>query len=88
MNQVLKDTIYSMGTQRQVNYMAMLGGMNDEERRMFQLIHEGRTDLYIQTELNLTRETYKKIEDSVRKKLLVAVFSCIDYRIDREESRT
>lgn len=77
MNQCLKDTIYGKGTQKQVDFMATLGGMNELETKVFQLIHEGKTDLYIQEELALSRTSYQKVEDSVRSKLLVAVFECI-----------
>lgn len=32
MNQTLKDTVYGKGTKRQVEFMAELGGMNEEEK--------------------------------------------------------
>ena len=51
MNQVLKDSVYKKGTIRQVDFMAEVGGMNEEERAIFHLIHEGKTDIYIQQEL-------------------------------------
>lgn len=31
MNQALKDAVYNKGTLRQVNFMAAVGGMNEEE---------------------------------------------------------
>ena len=84
MNQILKDVVYSKGTQRQVNFMADLGGMNTEERQFFQLVHEGKTDLYIQEELGVTRKTYVRIEESVRAKLLIAIFECINCHMDEK----
>lgn len=85
MNQVLKDRVYRMGTQKQVDYISKIGGMNEEEYNVFNLIHHGYTDLYIQEELNLSRKSYDRIIESVRAKLLLAVFECINYKIDKED---
>lgn len=82
MNQAIKDMIYSLGTSRHINFMAFLGGMSDTEKRVLQMMHEGRTDLYIQTELCLNKDSFKQIEEIMRRKLTLAVFNCIDYRID------
>ena len=87
MNQILKDIVYGKGTQRQVNFMAELGGMTEEERSVFQMIHEGQTDLFIQEELCLDRKTYKRIEEAVRAKLLIAVFECINCHMEHKEHR-
>lgn len=78
MNQCLKDAVYNRGSQKHVDFMAKLGGMTDEEKNVFQLIHEGQTDLFIQEETGLSRTAYRKVEDSVRAKLLLAVFECIN----------
>lgn len=78
MNQILKDAVYTRGTKSKAIYMAKLGGMNDEETEVFMLLHDGKTDLFIQEELGLTRTSYARIEESVRAKLLLAVFDCID----------
>lgn len=82
MNQVLKDSVYKKGTIRQVDFMAEVGGMNEEERAIFRLIHEGKTDIYIQQELSLSRKAYARIEESIRAKLLLAVFECINHYMD------
>ena len=82
MNQALKDAVYNKGTLRQVNFMAAVGGMNEEEKEIFQLIHEGKTDIYIQQELNLSRKAYARIEEAIRAKLLLAVFECINHYMD------
>lgn len=83
MNQVLKDTIYGKGTQRQVDFMASLGGMNEEEKALFQMIHEGKSEVVIQDMLSLSRKSYERVEESVRAKLLIAVFECILYRMEK-----
>lgn len=83
MNQFIKDTVYGKGTQKQVDFMKLLGGMNEEESKLFQMIHEGKTDVYIQEELSLSRRSYLRVEESVRAKLLLAVFDCINHRMDQ-----
>lgn len=82
MNQYLKDTVYGKGTAAQVKFMAELGGMNEEETQVLHLIHSGKTDLYIQEEMSLSRKAYERVEESVRAKLLIAVFHCINYTMD------
>lgn len=82
MNQVLKDAVYGKGTRRQVEFMAKLGGMNDEEKAILMLFHEGKTDTYIQLELGLSRKAYERIEEAVRAKLTIAIFTCINKTYD------
>ncbi len=82
MNQALKFFIYSKGSPAQVKYMADLGGMNDEEYKVFNMLHMQYTDLAIQEEMGLDRKSYQRIEESVRAKLLIAVFECIHYTMD------
>lgn len=81
MNQAVKDTVYRLGTQTEVDFMAALGGMNDEEKQMFQMWHDGINDLDIQEELGMSKNAFAAVEKRVRNKLLVAVFSCIHYRM-------
>jgi len=83
MNPVLKDVVYGKGTQRQVDFMAKIGGMNAEEKRLFQLVHEGMEDIDIMEELSLTnRKSYMRIENAVRAKLLLAIFECINQHME------
>ena len=84
MNQIIKDVVYGKGNRQQVGFIAHIGGMNEEEASVFQLIHEGKTELFIQNELNLSCKAYKRIEESVRAKMLLAIFDCINYRMDHE----
>lgn len=87
MNRILKDTIYTKGTQRQVDFLAAVGGMNEEEYRMFCLTHDGKSDEIIQSEMCIGRKTYERILESMRAKLLLAVFECINhYKDDYERS--
>ena len=78
MNQSIKEVVYGKGTDKQINFIAMVGGMNSEETQMFHLIHDGRSDAYIIDTMGLSRKSFKKIEDSMRTKLVVALFECIN----------
>lgn len=82
MNQILKDTVYNRGTAKQVQFLADLGGMNEEETEILFDIHNGRTDVWIQEEHSLSRKAYERIEEAVRAKLLLAVFFCINKAMD------
>lgn len=82
MNQVLKDHVYSMGCMAEVRFLAEIGGMNDEEQRVFELYHEGKTDLFVQEELGIDKKTLSRIEESVRTKLTVAIIKCINFSMD------
>lgn len=84
MNQTLKETVYGKGTKRQAEFMAELGGMNEEEKEMFFMMHEGKTDQVIMDYMNLSKRSYKRVEESVRAKLLLAIFDCINYRMNEE----
>ena len=77
MNQTLKDCIYSKGTDRQLAFLAELGGMNEEEIKAFTMFHNGEKDRYIMSKLLLDEKPFKKLERSVRDKLIIAVFECI-----------
>lgn len=82
MNQCLKNTVYGKGCQRQVDFMAEISGMNPDERAVFQMLHERKIDEVIQMELGLSKSAYMQIEESVRAKLLLAVFECINGYMD------
>ena len=83
MNQILKDCVYGKGTQAQVDMMAELGGMNDEETRLFVLLHKGYTETAIRMEMGLSStNAYSRIESAVRAKLTIAIFHCINYTQD------
>lgn len=82
MNQILKNAVYGKGTIEQVRFMAKLGGMNEEEQQLFEMLHKGNSDEYIQDILNVSRRTYERIEESVRAKLTIAIFTCINKAYD------
>lgn len=82
MNQILKDKVYHLGTPKQVEFMAELGGMNEEEKKIFRLIHDGKSDLFIQEEIGISKNGYARVEEAIRAKLLLAVFDCINYRME------
>lgn len=62
--------------------MAELGGMNKEEKEIFILIHEGKTEAYIQDVKELSRKSYERLEENIRSKLLIAVFECINSKMN------
>lgn len=82
MNQILKDAIYSNGNQRHVDFIADLGGMTVPEKKIFQMLHDGESDVYIQIKLGLSRKAYDKLADQVRRKTLTAVMSCIECKMN------
>lgn len=85
MNQIIKDVIYGKGTNAQVKFLAKIGGMNEEEQEIFMYFHQGKTDAYIQDEMGLSRKAYERIEESVRAKLTIALFTCINKTYDLYE---
>ena len=87
MNQVLKDHVYGLGTKDQINYMASLGGLSEEETLFLQLAHAGMTDLYIQQELGLSRKSCDRVESAVRAKLTIAIFRCINRCMDADAAQ-
>lgn len=85
MNQYLKDIVYGKGTQKQIFFLAKIGGMNEEETKILNLIHNQETDLDIQLEMGMDKKTYARVEESVRAKLLLAIFECINCHMEHKE---
>ena len=85
MNQVLRRRVYGKGTQRELDYIAQVGGMNAVEREVFMLLHDGHDAEYIKAELYIDRKKYDEIENAISTKLAIAVFYCINnsMRADR-----
>lgn len=83
MNQNLKDCVYGKGNDEQVDFMAKMGGMNDEEKKFFIMLHKGKSDTFIQDELGISRSAFIKIENSVRSKLCIAIFDCINIAMNK-----
>lgn len=82
MNQIIKNIVYTKGTRKQALFMAEIGGMNEEETKVFLMLHEGRTMEYIMLTCRLSRKGYERIEESIRAKLLLAVFECINKHME------
>ena len=87
MNQNLKNVVYGKGSQRHIDFMAEIGGMNTDEKAVFQMLHERKLDEVIQAELGLSKSSFNQIEESVRAKLLLAVFECINAHMDEYYSK-
>lgn len=84
MNQVLKHDIYGRGNKQQVEFVAQLGGMNEEETKMLMMLHDQKPDSYIQDVMGIDRKAFNYIESAVRAKLLLAVFDCINAKMDND----
>lgn len=82
MNQAIKLFVYGKGTKEQAEFMAKIGGMNEEEKEMLLYFHKGLPDEVIQAEMGISRKAYERIEESVRAKLVIAVFTCINKTYD------
>lgn len=81
-NQYLKNRIYGTGSQKHVDFLSKVSGMNDLERRMFQMLHERKPDEVIASELGLSKNSYNLVEECVRVKVTLAVFECINHYMD------
>lgn len=84
MNQCLQSCVYTMGNRKQCEYIAELGGMNDEEREIYLMLHEGTTADAIQGLRPIDRKAYEKVEDSIRKKFAVGVIACVTYKMEHD----
>lgn len=78
MNQVIKRVIYTKGTPEQVDYIAKIGGMSDDEREVLRCWHDAKTDLFMQEEIGCDKKALSDIEICTRMKVAIAVFRCID----------
>ena len=81
MNQRLKGAVYGKGTRAQAEFIASLGGMSTEEMGIFYGFHAGKPDEVIMDEMGLDRKAFKRIEENVRTKLSIALFECINCRM-------
>lgn len=87
MNQILKDVVYGKGTQKQIDFIAEIGGMNEEETKIFNMIHRKVPDEVIQDELGICKNSYRRVEESIRAKLTIAIFECINCHMEEMENK-
>lgn len=85
MNQVLKENVYKLGNNEHVEFIADLSGMDEEEKILFMYLHKGYSDLTIQNEMSLSRKAYDRIERTVRTKLTLGIFQCINIAMDSRQ---
>lgn len=79
MNPVLRKSVYQMGNQKQLDFLKMVTGMNEEEQRMFQLLHGIDSEECIMAEMGYTnKKTYKDAEQLIRKKVAVGIMESIN----------
>ena len=86
MNQILKERVYAMGNQAQVDFLKHISGMDEEEQKAFQMMHEKKSDEFISDSLGMSRKYYEKVIESMRTKLLVGVMQCINFTMDNERT--
>lgn len=82
MNQVMQRRVYQLGTDEQAEFLADISGMKGEVRRAFLLLHDGYKEQFIRNELGIEHDAYALIEEMVSTKLLLAVFDCINHRMN------
>lgn len=69
-----------------MRFLAEIGGMNDEEKNVLEMFHELKDEAYICDMLGLDHKAYQTIEESVRCKMLLAVFECINAHMDNRKA--
>lgn len=82
MNQAIRSRVYGKGNRHHVEFMVDLCGMNETEAAVFRLLHDGRSDSYIEDAVGITKPTREAIESSVSAKLGIGVFECINKTMD------
>ena len=69
MNQAIRSRVYGKGNRHHVEFMVDLCGMNKTEAAVFRLLHDGRSDSYIEDTVGITKPTreyirkHERIED-------------------------
>lgn len=79
MNQRFKRDIYKLGNARELDFISMIGGMDEKEQSVLRAFHECKEDIDIQTGLYLNPKTFLLLEQDVRTKTRLAAFRCIDF---------
>ena len=81
MNQVLQRSVYELGTDAHAEFLAEISGMKGETKQLFLMLHDGCKEREICHELGVEHDAYVNIERMARAKLMLAVFECINYRM-------
>lgn len=86
MNQVLRNRVYGKGNRHHIAFLIDLCGFNETEASMFRLLHEGRSDQFIEDALGITKPTREALEESIGAKLGIGIFECINKAMDIMEA--
>lgn len=78
MNQVLKNSVYRIANQEQIDYIAQKADLLPEEEKILNLWHKGENDLDIMEEIGMSKNAYEATELIIKTKVAVSVFGCID----------
>lgn len=82
MNQAIRNRVYGKGNRYHVAFMIELCGFNETEAAMFKLLHDGRSDQFIEDKLGITKPTREALEESIGAKLGIGIFECINRTMD------
>lgn len=82
MNPVIRNRVYGKGNRHHVAFMIELCGFSEVEAQMFRLLHDGRSDQFIEDSLGITKPTREAIEESIGAKLGIGIFECINKVMD------
>lgn len=85
MNQALRSRVYGKGNRHHIAFMVELCGFNETEAKMFRLLHEGRSDQFIEDSLGITKPTREALEECIGAKLGIGIFECINKVMDMTE---
>lgn len=81
MNQTIQRRVYQLGNRDQVAFIANLSGMDGEVRKVFEMLHRGCKEREICDTLGMEHDAYSAIEDMVKIKLALAIFDCINFKM-------
>lgn len=82
MNPAVRNRVYGKGNRHHVAFMIELCGFNETEASMFRLLHDGRSDQFIEDTLGITKPTREALEESIAAKLGIGIFECINKAMD------
>ena len=84
MNQAVKRRVYQQGNQKHVDFIRRESGMNEEQGRLLQLLHDGWADIDIAAELGMDAKAYAVAEAEVCKKTMCAIITALNFTIENK----
>lgn len=78
MNQVLKNSVYRIANQKEIDYIAVKADLLPEEKQILNMWHKGENDLNIMEEIGMSKNAYEATEMIIKTKVAVSVIGCIE----------